>query len=238
MASEMVEHAYGHLEQNEWTEARRAFETELVAHPGNLDARYNLALLLAKAGHPDSEKELYLENMKLGWHLPTIVNLAAIYSNEGNIPAARALLQKGARHFRHEATPLYLLAGIEEKSSRKKADGLYEEALEADPLNGYAHIRYARFLAGEKKYTDALKHGERGVALLPDSAAALSTLADIQVAAGSYEDALGSYQKSLSIQPDPDTRQKLINLLHKVGDHDRADRMQQALDAWLRHQGS
>jgi len=177
--------------------------------------------------------------MKLGWHLPTTVNLASIYTSEKKTQAARNLLKKSVKRFRFEATPRYLLAELDEKEGNVAgAEKWYEQALKVDPLNGYAHIRYARFKAGRKQFDVALKHGERGVALLPDSASALSALGDIQVAAGDDSSALKSYQKSLAVQPDPLIRQRLIDLLHRIGDHDRANRMQQALDAWLKHQDS
>jgi len=239
MAADLEEQAYDHLRKSEWTEARRDFETELIANPKNLDARYNLALLLAKSGHPDSEKKLYLENMKYGWHLPSVINLSSIYIAEGSNRDAQALLEKAARHFRHEATPRYLLAELYEKQGdRKKALQWYEDALKSDPLNGFAQIRYARFIAGEKNYPEAIKHGERAASLIPDSASIWSILGDIQVATGHDDKALESYQRSLALQPSPETRQRLINLLHRLGEHERANRMQQALDAWVKHQGS
>jgi len=235
----MMDDAFEHLQKSEWTEARRAFESELTAHPKNLEARYNLALLMAKAGHREREKELYIENMQKGWHLPSVVNLAAIYTAAGDIKAARNLLKKAVKKFRYEATPRYLLAELDEKSGNTAgAADWYEEALKTDPLNGFAHIRYARFLSAQKRHEEALKHAERAVALLPDSASALAILGDVQVAAGEDDEALASYQKSLAARPDPRTRQRLIDLLHRNGEHERANRMQEALDAWLKLQKS
>lgn len=231
-----MDQGFEHLQKEEWTEARRNFELELTTHPKNLEARYHLALLLSKAGHHDAEKELYLENMKLGWHLPSVVNLSAIYRSENNPAAARELLKRAAKHFRFEATPRYLLAEIDTEAGQiLSADKWFRDALKCDPLNGYAHIRYAKFLAGQKKFGDALKHGERAAGLLPESALTLTVLGEIQVAAGKRDEALESYQKSLSLQPDPTTRQHLIDLLHDLGFHERANRMQQGLDAWLKH---
>lgn len=239
MAADIEEQAYNHLGKGEWTEARRDFETELVADPKNLEARYNLALLLAMAGHPDSEKALYMENMKYGWHMPSIINLSAIYIAEGNKRDAQVLLEKTALHFRNEATPRYLLAELYEKQGdKKKASQWYEDALKSDPLNGFAQIRYARFMAKEKNYPEALKHAERAASLIPDSASIWAILGDIQVAARKDDLALESYQRSLALQPSPSTRQRLIDLLHRLGKHERANRMQQALDAWIKHHGS
>ncbi len=235
----MEEQAYEHLKKEEWTEARRAFESELSTHPKNLQARYNLALLLQQAGHPDQELQLYQKNMELGWHLPTVTNLSAVYVARGDLPRAKALLEKATKRYRHEATPLYLLAELDEKAGNMaQAKKWYEKSLKADPLNGFAHIRYARFMKQQKQFDVALKHALKATRLQPSSASCLTITGDIQVSRKEYGDALDSYQKSLAIQPDAETRQKLIDVLHLLGDHNRADRMQKALDAWLKHQSS
>jgi len=234
-----MEQAYEYLENGQWTEARRYFEMEVLVHPKNLEARYNLALLLQQAGHPDEELELYQKNMTYGWHLPTIVNLAAIYTANGSTAKAKELLKQAAKHFRHEATPRYLLAEIEEKNGHlQQASEWHDKALHADPLNGFAHIRYAHFLAQQKKFEPALKHALKAIRLQPTSSTCLTVLGDIQTATKDYSSALESYQKSLAIKPDPETRQRLIDVLHQLGKHERAERMQQALDAWLKHRSS
>ena len=235
----MEEQAYEHLKNGEWTEARRAFESELVVHPKNLEARYNLALLLQQAGHTDQELKLYQKNMELGWHLPTVANLSAVYVAQGKTTEARALLEKAVKRFRHEATPRYLLAELDENDGKMaQAKKWHEKALRADPLNGFAHIRYARFLEQQGTLDLALKHALRATRLQPTSAYCLTIRGNIQLRKKEYGDALESYQKSLAIHPNPETRQKLIDVLHLQGQHERADRMQKALNAWLKHQSS
>ena len=235
----MEEQAYKHLERGEWTEARRAFESELVAHPKNLEARYNLALLLQMAGHHDDELKLYQKNMSYGWHLPTVINLSSLYVGKGKLPEAKTLLGKAVKRFRHEATPRYLLAELDEKAGKMaEAKEWYRKALKADPLNGFAHIRYARFLKKQRSLDLALKHALKATRLQPTSAYCLTITGNIQVQRKEYSDALESYQKSLAIQPNPETRQRLIDVLHLLGNHERAERMQKALDAWLKHRSS
>lgn len=231
-----MERAFKHLENEQWTEARRTFQSELITHPKNLEARYNLALLLKRADHHDQELELYKKNMTFGWHLPTIVNLTTIYRANGETSQAHELLKKAVKRFKNEATPRYLLADLEEKAGHiGSADSWYKHALKADPLNGFAHIRYARFLAGRNKPELALKHANRAIRLQPNCWSCLNILGDIQIRGKKQNLALESYQKSLAINPDSETRQRLIDLLHQLGKHERANRMQQALDAWLKH---
>ncbi|HKI59473.1 MAG TPA: tetratricopeptide repeat protein [Mariprofundaceae bacterium] len=235
----MEKQAYEHLKNSEWTEARRAFENELIIHPKNLEARYNLALLLQRAGHHDEELKLYQQNMELGWHLPTVVNLSAVYVARNKISQARALLEAATKRFRHEATPRYLLAELNEKDGKiAQARKWHEKALRADPLNGFAHVRYARFLGQQRSLDLALKHALKATRLQPTSAYCLAITGNIQIQRKEYSDALESYQKSLAIQPNPEIRQKLIDALHLMGRHERAERMQHALDAWIKHQPS
>lgn len=232
-----MKQALEHLQKEEFTEARRAFEAELVAKPKNLEARYNLALLLLKSGHGDRELELYEKNMTYGWHLPTVVNLSSIYIADGKEAEAYALLKRASKRFRSEATPRYLLAELDAAAGKiDAADKWFRQALKADPLNGFAHIRYARFLAQQKRGKEALKHANRAIKLQPECPMCLNILGDIQVKEASYNGAVASYQISLAIEPLAVTRQRLIDALHKLGEHERAERMQRALDVWKKHQ--
>jgi Tfp pilus assembly protein PilF len=232
-----MQQALKQLQKEEFTEARRSFETVLVTKPKNLEARYNLALLLQKSGHGDLELELYEKNMTYGWHLPTVVNLSSIYIADGKEAEAYALLKRAAKRFRSEATPCYLLAELDAAAGKSDAaDKWFRQALKADPLNGFAHIRYARFLAQQKRGKEALKHANRAIKLQPECMMCLNILGDIQAKEASYSSAVASYQMSLSIEPLATTRQRLIDTLHKLGEHERAEGMQKALDAWKKHQ--
>jgi Tfp pilus assembly protein PilF len=232
-----MQQALKQLQKEEFTEARRSFEAVLVANPKNLEARYNLALLLQKSGHGDRDLELYEKNMTYGWHLPTVVNLSSIYVTDGKEAEAYALLKKASKRFRSEATPRYLLAELDAVAGKiDTADKWFRQALKADPLNGFAHIRYARFLAQQKRGKEALKHADRAIKLQPECVMCLNILGDIQVKEASYNSAVASYQMSLAIEPLAVTRQRLIDTLHKLGEHERAERMQKALDAWKKHQ--
>jgi len=175
--------------------------------------------------------------MKHGWHFPTVINLSQTYRKIGRTSDAKKLLETASHRFRSEAAPYYLLAEIaEENKHLVEAEGWYRKALRADPLNGFAHLRFARFLQHKGVPKEALKHAERAVQLLPDSALCWRQLGSIHEQAGELDEALIAFQRSLAVQPDSDTRQQLIDLLHKMGEHERAERMQQSLDAYLRHQ--
>jgi Tfp pilus assembly protein PilF len=223
--------AQRYYEAGQDTEARRALENELAARPDNLDARYNLAVLLTRIGHTDAARKLYEENMRRGWHLPTVVNLSVLYRQAGEADRARKLLQDAAAHFPNEAVPWYMLAGMDARDGHNtEARRDYEQALRADPRNGYAHIRYARFLAAHGDVTAALTQSARAVALLPNIASCWMIHGDILNQTGKYDAALIAYQKSAALDPDEaDVRTRIIAVLRKLGDNARADRMEQAL---------
>ena len=73
--------------------------------PGNLEARYNLAVLLEDIHHQQQALTLYEENLTYVWHLPSIINLAAILQQQGKTAQARLWLQKATKKIKHEATP-------------------------------------------------------------------------------------------------------------------------------------
>lgn len=225
--------AMEHRARGEFTEYRRALEHELTIRPGNLDARYNLAILLEDAGHIDDAKQLYEENLRRGHHLPSAINLALLLRRKGDSKAAEQLLLQTAAHFKREATPWYLLADISSEKKRvTEANERFGKAISADPHNGFARLYYARFLSKQGRLKEAEQEGNKAVQLLPDCAPCWRSLGDILKHSGKKKGALAAYQRSLAIEPDNRTRQKLIDTLQAMGQNERARLMQKALNAW------
>jgi len=222
------------IESSQETEARRALELELKRRPNNLEARFNLAVLLTRIGHESEAIRLYRENMKHGKYLPSVANLSALYLKQGKKKAATRLLEKATRAFRSEAVPWYLLASIAEQEKKpQKADHNYRKALKADRKNGFAHIRYARFLASRHHLKTAVTHAERAVRLLPECAACFKIEGDILRQNHEPKRALIAYQKAASLSPNRAIRLNIIAMLSALGEHRRANIMQQALKAEL-----
>jgi len=224
------------LKQGRITEARRALRSELNIHPRHVEARYDLAVLLEDIEHHAEAQALYEKNLSFSWHLPSLINLAALLERRGKSEQARQWLEKATKKLRHEAAPWYLLAARSENSGRlRQAAMQFKKAIKADPLNGFAWLRFANFQSRHKLADKGVKYIEKALRLLPNCAPCWRSYGNIMLIAGHQHKALTAYQRSLAIRPDAGTRQQLINTLRRLGQHDRAKRMQQALDAWRRH---
>jgi len=231
MAASPFEASQALIRAGEIPEARRALEAELRLHPKHLEARYNLAVLLQQIDHHQQAIRLYRHNLTIGWHLPSAINLAAALQAEGKREQAGLLLQQAAQRSGYEASPWYLLAAMAEHDGNiSLALTRFRKAIATDPLNGFAQLHYAGFQSRHRLDDGGLKHGARASRLLPDCAPCWREYGIILQRAGKTGEALAAWQHSLAIQPDPTVRQLLITLLHKMGDHQRAKRMQQALD--------
>jgi len=223
------------IETGQHTEARRALKSELRMRPENIEARYNLAVLLENIDHPQQAQALYEENLTYAWHLPSIINLAVLLQRQGKMEQARLWLQQATAKIKNEATPWYLLAAMADKEDKPvKAVSLYREALKADPLNGFAWLHFADFQSRHNTPGKGLEYAAKATRLLPSCAPCWRKYGDILRTAGENRQAVEAFQHSLAIEPDNKTRQHLIDALRSLGQYERADRMQQALNAWRR----
>jgi len=203
------------LQQGLETEARRALELEIAAHPRNLEARYNLAVLLERIGHRDAAASLYRENLTRGSHLPSVVNLSGLLRAAGKNNQTRKLLEKATERYRAEAVPWYLLAEMAEQAGNKaSASRYYRKAIEADDMNGFAHLRYARFLATNRNLTGAVSEARRAVELQAECAPCLKLAGNIHAQAGNRREALALWQRSIAIAPDLQLRDKILHAMN------------------------
>jgi len=228
--------AQRYINSGQNTEARRALESELRMRPKNLEARYNLAILLEEIGHSDQAQALYQKNISIGRHLPSLINLAATVRSQGDTEQSSLLLKKATRLFRSEATPWYLLAQLAESEGRTiKPAQLFRKAIKTDPMNGFAYLHYADFQSRHKRHDLGLKNSAKASRLLPECAPCWRKCGEIYQRAGKYNTALNAYQRSLAINPDQETRRQLVTTLRSLGQNKRADGIQKSLDTHQKH---
>jgi len=225
------------FEQNQqWTEARRAWRSQLIQDPRNLSARYHLAQILEKLDHQSDAQLLYEKNIQIARHLASTIALSQLYLQQNKRVSAIKLLKKASNDFKYEAVPWYLLAELAMQDKQlKQARYYFYRSLKTDPLNAFAHLRYAKFLSQQKQYAKAILHAKKALRIKKSCAPCWSIYADILRSANKPQAALQAYQHSLAIQPSNATRQHLIDVLNQLGKHQRARRMQQALDAWKKN---
>ena len=206
--------ALKYIETGRETEARRALQREIAVRPRNLEARYDLAVLLERIGHDKQAAELYRENLRLGRHLPSVVNLSSFLRRHHKLNEAEALLRSATKKYRSEAVPWYLLAEIAaERHNLQSAEEDFRNALRADRKNGFAHLRYARFLAAEGRIKAAEKQARLSIQLLPDCAPCQRIAGDILMRAGEKRQALHAWQRSMALAPDVRLRDKILGAL-------------------------
>jgi len=209
-APSYFEAAIEHHDAGRETEARRDLRMELEKRPENLEARYDLAVLLENIARDDDARQLYEENMRRGMHLPTVVNLSALHRRQNERAMATRLLAQAAKHFTSEAVPFYLLADMAvEDGDGEMAEKMFKRAIAADGINGFARIRYATFLFERGRMDEAQKHARRAVDILPFCASCWRTLGDMLVVAGDGKHALEAFQRSAAIEPGENIRQRI-----------------------------
>jgi len=209
-ANTHLETARQHLFNGQESEARHALKLEINEHPDNLDARYNLAVLLERIGHGKEAVALYRENLGYHKHLPSLVNLSAWLRRQGETDEARKLLQQATQDYRSEAVPYYLLAEISQKNGKNdQAASLYRKAIKADEKNGFAHLRFARFLADTGDIDKAIAQANKAIQLLPRCASCLNIAGDILSQGGKDSQALALWQRSIAIAPNAELRAKI-----------------------------
>ena len=219
------------IEQGKHTEARRALESELRIRPENVEARYNLAILMTENGHTSDAISLYEKNLAIAWHLPSLVNLASALQKLGETKKVQQWLEKGTKKLRHEATPWYLLAAIsEQRGNIVQAMTQYQRALKADPLNGFAHLHYATFQSRHQLADHGLKHGRKATKLLPECAPCWREYGNILRREKNEQEAMIAYQRSLAINPNKQTRQQLVDTMRQLGFHQRASQVQRGIN--------
>jgi len=213
------------------TEARRALKSELRMRPHHLEARYNLALLLEDIDHQQDALMLYKENLSIGWHLPSLVNLAALFERQGEIALARSWLERATKQLSDEAAPWYLLAAMAEKEGDKqRARSYYHKATKVDALNGFAWFHLAAFKFRQQSGDYGSKDAAKAMRLLPRCAPCWKTYGDILQVRKKHQQALLAYQQSFAINPTDMTREHMIVTLRSLGEHQRADAMQRIVD--------
>ena len=171
--------------------------------PGNPRARYSLGLELTLAGEKTLAMHEYDEALRIApYDLDTRLALAGLLLDEHRVSEARPHLEAAIQlkprtsNDNNNLGQLLLRVGDPER-----AKPYFETALRLDPDNYEAHNNLGYLLAVASRFTEAIGHYRRAVALHPE-AAALANLGEALVATGETKEALGCLQQAVRLQPD------------------------------------
>lgn len=141
-----------------------------------------------------AEKSIELEPKGiLGWHVKMSILLEM-----GKQDAAIKFADEGARIFPKDRVLLDLSAGILLAGGRfAESELVLKKSLERQPGGGLAYALMAQGLMGQRRDIEALQYVQRGLEVSPSSNL-YSTLGDILLYQGRYEDAADAYEKAVS----------------------------------------
>lgn len=152
--------------------------------------------------------------------------LAALYQEMGNLEAAAETLQEALIRRPEDAQLRARLAGIyAAEGDTRRAQALYEEALELAPHNEFIYHEYLKFLTRNATGEEALQ--ELGKLLRLPARASNPHLwflrGRLLYAEGRYAEAHASFTQALSLRPDNRLAHKFLGYCAaRLGDYDEA----------------
>jgi tetratricopeptide (TPR) repeat protein len=132
-------------------------------------------------------------------------------ANAGDVAGAVALARRGLAVSPGDTDALIdVVAALDAANHRAQADALYAEAAglyrrlcDAHPRSAALHNQFAWAAARcRRDLDDALAHAKAAVALTPDDAAAIDTLAEAQFQRGDVGGAIESIKRCVAMEPD------------------------------------
>jgi Tfp pilus assembly protein PilF len=168
-AYRVLDHAYAHLREKNYSTAADEFRQTLALAPGRADVRKDLAYTLLKIGENEAAREEFAEAMRTD---PTDDSVALEYAflcyETGQKAEARRVfdrLRKSARAQEHRATAAEAFENID----RPLREGIarWQAALVARPGDASAHEELARLAEQRDEGELAARHFEQAWRLLP-----------------------------------------------------------------------
>jgi len=188
----------------DYRSALSLWDDTVAKRPGNADARYNLARLLAQQGRPGEAAAQYLEAVRLrpGFALAHD-NLALVLARLGRGPEALAHAREAARLDPGSAPIRCNLGNLLLRSGgAPEAEACYREAIRLDPRFAEAHNDLAVVLSRTGEPAEALDCFREAVRLKPDFPEAYynwgNALADSKV----LDEACRRYEQAIRLRPD------------------------------------
>lgn len=208
-----------YAQQQEWTQARQAFEVALKAKPEFAMAHLHLGLALAQLQQPGAMDELAKAD-ELAPENPVIaVEYGKALSAAGQDERAIAVLQRANQADPASIAVAYPLGLALQRVGRlEEAIPLFQKVAEARPKDGEVLINLGMALCQLQRAKDAVPILQHAVELAPGNATAHQDLAAAFIQLSQFEDAVAQMRAALKISPDAPQLHYNLGLALKMED--------------------
>jgi len=214
-----------YMSQGQLEEAAAHFQKAIEIVPEYVEARHNLAVVLASQGQVAAAIDQYEQVLQLSpGHDQALNNLGTLLAKEG-------LTDKAAEHFRQaiqlrpdDSQAYYNLANVLVASGRLDAAvKLYQQVIQMKPDDAEAHNNLGAVLARQGHLDEAIGHYRRALELKPNYAEVYCNLGDALALRGQLDQAAEQYRRVLALKPDyAEAHNNLGNILAALGQVDEA----------------
>ena len=201
--------------------------------PAGLRARDRIAQIRAAEGKFDQASTLVEEVLKENpKDNDALVLKGRIAFTKGDLDTAIAAFRSVLKDQPNSAEVLTYLAQVQlKKGDTELAGQNLRRAVEGNPANVDARVRYVRYLMAVKRLDDALQQVDKGLAIAPRSVPLLIAKSDILGARGDAAGVIGVLQKLQAAAPD--NPQGAVRLAKVFEVQKKLDRAQKVLDDFL-----
>jgi tetratricopeptide (TPR) repeat protein len=189
-------------EDKDLLEAEKNYKTAIKID-GNPEAHHNLGMLYEDAGNILGAIDEYKICInKIPNYLDSILNLSAIYINQGSYDEAGSLLEKALRAGVNHSN-VYINYGfvLNEKKNYVVAEELLKNRLNMDPLNPKILLNLGNSLMGQNKYNEALESYAESLKYEPQNPNAYSNIGHVYAKLKKYDESEEFLKKSIQIEP-------------------------------------
>lgn len=127
-----------------------------------------------------------------------LITLVKAYDGMNRRAESMAVLSKFVETKPNDAVALMLFAERNMKSQPKKSIEIYQQIVEQQPGNFIALNNLGYLLYEQEEYDSAENYAKRAMAIRPDNAAVVDTLAQIYNAKSQFDDSLSLYKRVVS----------------------------------------
>jgi len=194
-----------HMNRRETDKAKAALDELLTKQPDNPIVHNMKGLVLLATRDNEGARKSFERALQLQpTFFPAAANLAQLDVRKGDQKAAlgryRAILEKDPKQ--EQALLATILMLQQSNAMPAQVEDALNQAVEANPSSIRSHLARINYMLGQRRFQDAVTAAQNAVAVVPDSPQLLEALGRAQLAAGDSNQALGSFGKLATLQPD------------------------------------